>query len=64
MGSQVSDVSGKLGAAPRVPPLSSGKRRSGTSLLPGGVTTRGRSFMEIENLGLAVMKLISVRANW
>lgn len=37
MGSQVSDVGGKPGAAPRVPPLSSGKRRSGTSPLPGEV---------------------------
>lgn len=37
-GLQISDVSGKPGAAPQVPPLSSSKQRFGTSLLPAGVT--------------------------
>lgn len=52
------------GGAPRVPRLSSGKQRSGTSPLPGESRRGGRSFTEIENLGLAEMKWISVRANW
>lgn len=49
----------KIGAAPLVPISHSANRGLVLSLLPVG-----RSFVEIENLELAEMQLISICANW